>query len=223
MYQKGTLYASMRVLGKYPSVIIVHHVVEKGGNMIARKWENSCCAHSSRQAVDQRKGSPAPEHIRQLIDSRWIKVRVVKRIERNEMHWSLGVGVTICPMYDNNCTSLTPELISFLFMFFRRTCQVYWKLCMMLSAPPLKYPLTAPRPSNWGWPWDKTTRKSQKTNRPPPRAKRTSPARTVTRWRTLPRSRILPNQKSLQNSTITWLPLMCSCLPSSAIVTYKKG
>lgn len=28
MYQKGTLYASVDVLGKYPSVITVHHAEE---------------------------------------------------------------------------------------------------------------------------------------------------------------------------------------------------
>lgn len=28
MYQKGTLYASVHVLGKYPSVITVHHAEE---------------------------------------------------------------------------------------------------------------------------------------------------------------------------------------------------
>lgn len=56
MYQKGTLYASVQVLGKYPSVITVHHAGEENGeNAIAGNEKNSClCAPFpfSLQAVD---------------------------------------------------------------------------------------------------------------------------------------------------------------------------
>lgn len=40
MYQKGTLYASVQVLGKYPSVITVHHAGEgEWRECDSREWK----------------------------------------------------------------------------------------------------------------------------------------------------------------------------------------